>query len=96
MVWSSDAWPYILADLPLVLPTAPIYNDIVLSGSHQALVDRVAALDPELILTQDADLVQFPEISALLERRYRQVFSVFPDAVWLRSDLSGTAPPQMP
>ena len=96
VVWSSDAWPYILADLPLVLPTAPIYNDIVLSGSHQALVDRVAALDPELILTQDADLVQFPEISALLERRYRQVFSVFPDAVWLRSDLPGTAPPQMP
>jgi 4-amino-4-deoxy-L-arabinose transferase-like glycosyltransferase len=96
VLWSSDAWPYILADLPLLLRTAPIYNDIVLAGSHQALVDQVAALDPELILTQDGDLVQFPEISALLERRYRQVYSVFPDAVWLRSDLPSTAPSQVP
>jgi 4-amino-4-deoxy-L-arabinose transferase-like glycosyltransferase len=96
VLWSSDAWPYILADLPLLLPTAPIYNDVVLYGSHQALVDRVAALDPELMLTQDADLVLFPEVTALLDRRYRQVFSVFPDAVWIRSDLPSTAPHQVP
>lgn len=92
VVWSSDAWPYLLADLPLLLPTAPIYNDIVLDGSHQALADRVAALDPELILTQDFDLVQFPEITPLLQRRYRQVLADFPDAVWIRNDLPPSAP----
>ncbi|HEY2704150.1 MAG TPA: glycosyltransferase family 39 protein [Candidatus Dormibacteraeota bacterium] len=96
VLWSSDAWPYILADLPLLLPTAPIYNDIVLAGSHQALVAQVAALDPEVILSQDFDLVVFPEVSTLLERRYRQVFADFPDAVWIRSDLPDTAPRQMP
>jgi hypothetical protein len=96
VLWSSDAWPYILADLPLLLPTAPIYNDVVLYGSHEATVARVAALDPELILTQDADLLQFPEITALLQRRYRQVLADFPDAVWIRADLPSTAPRQLP
>jgi 4-amino-4-deoxy-L-arabinose transferase-like glycosyltransferase len=95
VLWSSDAWPYILADLPLLLPTAPIYNDVVLYGSHEATVARVAALDPELILTQDADLQQFPEITALLQRRYRQVLADFPDAVWIRADLPGRAPRQL-
>jgi 4-amino-4-deoxy-L-arabinose transferase-like glycosyltransferase len=96
VLWSSDAWPYILADLPLLLPTAPIYNDVVLYGSHEATVARVAALDPELILTQDQDLSQFPEITALLQRRYRQVLADFPDAVWIRNDLPGTASRQLP
>ncbi len=96
VLWSSDAWPYVLADLPLLLPTAPIYNDIVLAGSHEALVAQVAALDPELILTQDFDLVVFPEVSTLLEHHYRQVFADFPDAVWIRDDLPDTAPRQMP
>lgn len=96
VLWSSDAWPYILADLPLILPTGPIYNDVVLYGSHQAAVDRVAALDPELIMTQDFDVVQFPEITPLLQRRYRQVYADFPDALWIRNDLPSTAPPQLP
>ncbi|HEY0409785.1 MAG TPA: hypothetical protein VGE42_05900, partial [Candidatus Dormibacteraeota bacterium] len=96
VLWSSDAWPYILADLPLLLPTAPIYNDIVLAGSHEALVAQVAALDPELILTQDFDLVVFPEISTLLQRRYRLVYADFPDAVWIRGDLPDAAPEQLP
>jgi hypothetical protein len=96
VLWSSDAWPYILADLPLLLPTAPIYNDVVLDGSHQALVAHVASLDPELILTNDQDLMLFPEISPLLQRRYRQVLADFPDAVWLRDDLATTAPHPRP
>jgi 4-amino-4-deoxy-L-arabinose transferase-like glycosyltransferase len=91
VVWSSDAWPYVLADLPLALPTAPIYNDVVLDGSHRALVARVAALDPELVLTSDEDLVYFPEIASLLVRRYHLVAADFPDAVWLRNGLPSTA-----
>jgi 4-amino-4-deoxy-L-arabinose transferase-like glycosyltransferase len=90
VVWSSDAWPYILAGLPLPLPTAPIYNDVVLDGSHQALVAQVAALDPDLILTSDEDLVDFPEISSLLVRHYHLVVADFPDAVWLRDGLAST------
>lgn len=96
VLWSSDTWPYILADLPLLLPTAPIYNDTVLDGSYQATADHVAALDPELIMTQDFDVVQFPQILPLLQKRYRQVQADFPDAVWIRRDLPSTAPPQMP
>ena len=32
VIWSSDAWVYALADLQIVLPTPPIYNDEVLLG----------------------------------------------------------------
>jgi hypothetical protein len=95
VVWSSNAWPYLLADLPLLLPTAPIYNDIVLFGSHDALVAHVAALDPELILTNDGDLQLFGEISSLLQRRYRQVLADFPDILWLRNDLVAGVSPEV-
>src|SRR5205814_1659770 len=37
VIWSSSAWLYLLADLPLALPTAPIYNNVVLLGSASAV-----------------------------------------------------------
>ena len=87
VVWSSDAWPYLLADLPVLLPTAPIYNDEVLLGSNGEVTNRVRALGPSIIVAESDDLVNFPEIIGLLDSDYREVFSSTVDHVFLRNDL---------
>jgi hypothetical protein len=91
VVWSSDAWPYLLADLPVLLPTAPIYNDQVLLGSNGEVTDRVRALGPSIILAEADDLAYFPEIVPLLKSDYREVFSSTVDHVFLRNDLDAPA-----
>ncbi len=88
VVWSSDAWPYLLADLPVLLPTPPIYNDFALLGSNGEVTERVAALAPEIIVTSDADVAAFPEIQTLVKSRYHQVFTAGPDHVLLRDGIS--------
>jgi Dolichyl-phosphate-mannose-protein mannosyltransferase len=87
VVWSSDAWPYLLADLPVLLPTAPIYNDMVLLGSNGEVTNRVRALRPAIILAESDDLAAFPEITPLLTSDYREVFASTVDRVYLRNDL---------
>jgi hypothetical protein len=91
VVWSSDAWPYLLADLPVLLPTAPIYNDQILLGSNGEVTNRVRALGPSIILTESDDLTYYPEITTLLKSDYRQVFSSTVDTVYLRNDLDAPA-----
>ncbi|HXA28997.1 MAG TPA: glycosyltransferase family 39 protein [Candidatus Angelobacter sp.] len=91
VVWSSDAWPYLLADLPVLLPTAPIYNDQVLLGSNGEVTNRVRSLSPSIILTEADDLAYFSEIDGLLKSDYRQVFSSTVDTVYLRNDLNAPA-----
>ncbi|MGH7776088.1 MAG: hypothetical protein ACREPI_02790, partial [Candidatus Dormibacterales bacterium] len=84
VVWSSDAWPYLLGDLPLQLPTAPIYNDVVLMGSGGAVAARVAALDPLVIVAETDDVRTWPDIEPLLRSRYRLAFVTFRDLVYVR------------
>jgi 4-amino-4-deoxy-L-arabinose transferase-like glycosyltransferase len=84
VIWSSDAWLYLLADLPMDLPTAPIYNDVVLLGSGSAVAARVDALQPHLIVTSEEALSQWPEIGPLLARDYDLAFRSYPNAVYLR------------
>jgi hypothetical protein len=88
VVWSSDAWPYLLADLPVLLPTAPIYNDEVLLGANGEVTDRVAALAPEIILTSDDAILSFPEITRLLKTQYHEVYTSTPDHVFLRNGVA--------
>jgi len=87
VVWSSDAWPYLLADLPVLLPTAPIYNDMVLLGSNGEVTNRVRALRPAIILAESDDVAAFPEITSLLKSDYREVYASTVDHVYLRNDL---------
>ena len=84
VVWSSDAWPYLMADLPVLMPTAPIYNDEVLLGNQGQVADRVRLLAPELIITSDDSLQGFPEVQPLLTASYRTVDREGWDTVWLR------------
>ena len=87
VVWSRDAWVHLLADLPVLLRTAPIYNDEILLGTGGPVADRVAALSPELVVTSDDAVADYPEITPLLQTRYRQVLRSGPDTVWLRNDI---------
>jgi 4-amino-4-deoxy-L-arabinose transferase-like glycosyltransferase len=84
VIWSSSAWLYLLADLPLALPTAPIYNDVVLFGSGAAVAKQVAAIQPQLIVTEDDALSQWPEIGPVLAAGYELVYEHDPDRVYLR------------
>ncbi|HET9051067.1 MAG TPA: hypothetical protein VFO60_05150, partial [Candidatus Dormibacteraeota bacterium] len=88
VVWSSDAWVYLLADLPVLLPTAPIYNDEVMYGLGGPVADHVAALAPDLVVTADDSVNEYPEIQPLLDGRYREVLHAGRDAVWVRDDLT--------
>jgi hypothetical protein len=87
VVWSSDAWPYLLADLPVLLPTPPIYNNVSLLQSNGGVTNRVAQLQPEIILTEEDDLAGFSDITPLLKSSYHEVFRSTLDTIYLRNDL---------
>jgi 4-amino-4-deoxy-L-arabinose transferase-like glycosyltransferase len=87
VVWSSDAWVYALADLEILMPTPPIYNDEVLLGFNGPVEEFVALAGPEVIVTSHDAVQQYPEIAKLLDGvRYVKVFESYPDALWLRAD----------
>jgi Dolichyl-phosphate-mannose-protein mannosyltransferase len=88
VVWSSDAWPYLLADLPVLLPTPPIYNNESLLQSNGGVTKRVAQLQPEIIVTEEDDLAYFSDIQPLLQSNYHEVYRSTLDRVYIRSDLS--------
>lgn len=83
VVWASDAWPYLECDLQLGMPTAPIYNDEILLGCRGPVADRVAAFDPEVIITANQSVRQYPEIRGLLAARYHRVLRSGSTSVWL-------------
>jgi len=83
VVWSSDAWLYLLADLDELMPTPPIYNNFVLLGYDGQVTTFVEGEQPEVIVTNDLDTASFPEIMPLLFRDYTEVFSAGPDHVWV-------------
>jgi hypothetical protein len=86
VAWSSDAWLYVLGDLPLSLPTPPIYNDEVLLGHTGQVAETVAQIDPEIIITTTDALTGFPEVLPLLNSNYRVVDQESTVTVWLRDD----------
>ena len=84
VVWSSSAWIYMLADLDVSLPAAPIYNDVIIYGSGRAVASEVESMQPELIVTSDEATKQWPDILPLLTREYQLVYSSGHDHVYLR------------
>jgi len=88
VVWSSDAWTYLLAGIPVQLPTAPIYNDVVLSGgSDRAVTDQVRALHPAVIVVSVDAVAQWPSIQDLLDHQYQLALASYPDLVYVRRGL---------
>jgi hypothetical protein len=88
VVWSSEVWVYTLANLPVLVPTPPIYNDEVLLGGDSGVASFVAGLRPTLIIVTDDAVQNWPGISRLLDgTTYHRVLTVSPEAVWARADL---------
>jgi 4-amino-4-deoxy-L-arabinose transferase-like glycosyltransferase len=93
VIWSSDAWVYALADLQIVLPTPPIYNDEVLLGFNGPVEQFVAVARPVVIVVANDSLQQYHEISKLLDGvTYVKEFVSTPDTVWVRADAAAQLP----
>jgi 4-amino-4-deoxy-L-arabinose transferase-like glycosyltransferase len=87
VVWSYDAWIYALANLQIVMPTPPIYNDEVLLGSGGPVEAYVATKQPVLIMVDVKSQVLFPEITRLLDSgEYVDEYQTYPYTVWVRAD----------
>lgn len=87
VVWSNEPWPYLLADVPMLLPTPPIYNDMTLLGQNGQVSARVEQLNPDLIVTALDARQQYSEVDRVLYKSYRPVESQSYITVWLRKDL---------
>lgn len=81
VVWSSDAWPYLLADLDDLMPTPPLYNNFALIDG--GVGDYVRQQAPTVIVTSDEETAMYPEIVEVLRDDYQEVFSAAPDHVWV-------------
>ncbi|MGA9112362.1 MAG: hypothetical protein WB802_01000, partial [Candidatus Dormiibacterota bacterium] len=87
VVWSADAWLYELNELQLLLPTPPIYNDEALLGNDGPVAQKVADLDPEIVITEGSARQAYPEINSVLNDGYQEVDESGSEIVWLRNDL---------
>lgn len=93
VVWSSDSWLYSLADLPVLMPTPPIYNDEVLLGINGEVETYVEDLQPDVIVVAYDAEQEFPEIQKLLlSSEYQREFVSDPEMVWVRSDVAAQLP----
>jgi 4-amino-4-deoxy-L-arabinose transferase-like glycosyltransferase len=93
VVWSYDAWVYALANLQIVMPTPPIYNDEVLLGYGGPVEQYVAKQRPVLIVVDAGGQKLFPEIGTLLSGgEYVKEFESSPDSVWVRADVAEHLP----
>ena len=87
VVWSANAWPYLLARLRPVLPTPAIYMDAFWLG-ERALIDRVRSSLPELVVVDGSEIPS--ALRDFLDSSYRVVErGAGGSAVWLREDSSG-------
>ena len=87
VVWSADAWLYELNDLQLLLPPPPIYTDEVLLGNDGPVAQKVADLDPEIVITEGSARRADPEINSVLNDAYQEVDESGSEIVWLRDDM---------
>ncbi len=87
VVWSANAWPYLLAGLRPILPTPAIYMDDFWLG-ERALVNRVRSALPELVVVDGSGLPR--ALHHFLDSSYRVVErGAGGSAVWLRENVPG-------
>jgi 4-amino-4-deoxy-L-arabinose transferase-like glycosyltransferase len=87
VVWSADAWAYLLGGLQPILPEPTIYMNDALLGTKE-LLHRVQVQQPVVvILTSDAYTAYGP-IVPLLEHSYTEVQDSANGQLWIRSDVA--------
>jgi hypothetical protein len=92
VIWSADVWLYSISDFTVIMPTPPIYNDATLLGSYGAAAQRIAALAPEIVVTEGTTLAADPEIEPLLKSAYTSVEQYGSEIVWVRNDVAQALP----
>ena len=70
--------------IPAYIRYLGYFTNVVLLGSGSAVADRVDAMRPQLIVTSEEALSQWPEIATVLARDYELAFQSYPDSVYLR------------
>lgn len=85
VVFSSDAWPYLEGDIPLVLPAGPIYVDLHL---NENLPQRLERMNPPVVVVCWWDVWNHPDMGRVLRARYHKVYSYGVDRVWVRDGTS--------
>jgi 4-amino-4-deoxy-L-arabinose transferase-like glycosyltransferase len=88
VVFSSDAWPYLEANIPLSLRAGPIYVD---NHLYANLPQHVENMNPQVIVVCWWDVWGHPPMGKILRARYHMVYSYGVDRVWVRdgSSVSG-------
>ncbi|MGD0833127.1 MAG: glycosyltransferase family 39 protein [Candidatus Dormibacteria bacterium] len=88
VIWSADAWLYSISDFTVLMPTPPIYNDAPLLGGWDATAQRVASLDPVVVVTEGTTIASYPQIEPLLASSYRACEQNGSEIVWVRDDVA--------
>ncbi len=93
VVWSSDAWPYLLGELHPVLPTPALYVDELWLGP-QGVMRRVRSGAPLVVITTESSLAEYPQIIPYLRQEFVHVYTAGYAGVWIRrGDEPRGAPP---
>ena len=92
VIWSADVWLYTIDDFSVIMPTPPIYNDAVLLGSWDATAQRIAALDPVIVVTEGTTISAYPQIQPLLTSAYQACEQNGSEIVWVRNDIARALP----
>jgi len=83
LVWSSDAWFYLLAGSRPVLPTPALYVDEMWLGAA-GVMDWVEAEQPQVVVTTPSSLSVYPQIQSYLNQYYVEVYHPYESQVWVR------------
>lgn len=83
LVWSSDAWFYLLAGASPVLPTPALYVDEMWLGAA-GVMDWVEAQQPQVVVTTPSSLSVYPQIQPYLRQYYVEVYHPYESEVWVR------------
>ncbi|MHB1500936.1 MAG: ArnT family glycosyltransferase [Candidatus Dormibacteria bacterium] len=83
LLWSSDAWAYLLADVHPAVPTPALYVDEMWLGSA-GVMDWVEAKRPVVVVTTPSSLQVYPQIVPYLEQFYVEVYHPYEAQVWVR------------
>ena len=87
VVWSPDAWAYLLGRLKPILPEPTIYMNSPLLGT-KLLFQRVSQVRPVVVIVTSDSYTQYGPIVPLLQRSYAEVEASANGELWVRSDVA--------
>jgi hypothetical protein len=90
VIWSPDAWAYLLGRLEPILPEPTIYMNSSLLGTN-ALLQRISRERPVVVLVTSDSYTQYGHIVPLLRRDYTEVQASTNGELWVRSNVAARA-----